>query len=52
MAQQSSRSIKAMKNKRSLITVDLTGCKNWNGCMKVIDMITLGKVKLTTKQIK
>jgi hypothetical protein len=42
-----------MKNKkRNLITINLSGCKNWNECMKVIDMITSGKVKLTTKQNK
>lgn len=52
MAQQSSRSIKAMKNKKNLITVDLSGCKNWNECMKVIDMITSGKVKITTNPLK
>ena len=52
MKQQPSRSIKAMKNKRSLITVDLTECKNWNECMKVIDMITLGKVKITINPLK
>ena len=52
MKQQTSKSIKVMKNKRSLITVDLTECKNWNECMKIIDMITLGKVKITTNPLK
>ena len=52
MAQQTSKSIKVMKNKRSLITVDLTECKNWNECMKVINMITSGKVKITSNPLK
>jgi hypothetical protein len=42
-----------MKNKeRNLITIDLSGCKNWNECAKVIDMITSGKIKITTNIIK
>jgi hypothetical protein len=40
-----------MKNKkRNLITIDLSGCKNWNECMKIINMITSGKVKLSSRQ--
>lgn len=42
-----------MKNKkRNLITVDLSDCKNWNECMKVIDVISSGRVKINVKQIK
>jgi len=42
-----------MENKeRNLITIDLSGCKNWNECAKVIDMITSGKIKITTNIIK
>jgi hypothetical protein len=42
-----------MKNKeRNLITIDLSGCKNLNECAKVIDMITSGKIKITTNIIK
>jgi hypothetical protein len=42
-----------MKNKRrNLITVDLSGCKTWNECMKVMELITSGKVKLNVTTIK
>jgi hypothetical protein len=42
-----------MKNKkRNLITVDLSSCKDWKECQKVIDLITSGRVKLNTTQIK
>lgn len=42
-----------MKNKkRNLITVDLSGCKNWKECEKVIDMISSGRVKLNVTTIK
>ena len=42
-----------MKNKRrNLITVDLSGCKNWNECMKVMELITSGKVKLNVTTVK
>jgi hypothetical protein len=37
-----------MKNKlpKNIITIDLSGCKNWNECVKVMDMIISGKVKI------
>ena len=42
-----------MKNKkRKLITIDLSGCKNWNECMKVIDTISSGRVKINVQEIK
>jgi len=41
-----------MKKERNLITVDLTNCKNWNECEKIINLITNGLVKITTKKIK
>jgi hypothetical protein len=40
------------KKKRNLITVDLSGCKTWNECMKVMELITSGKVKLNVTTIK
>jgi hypothetical protein len=36
-----------MRKKKNLIKVDLSGCKNIKECMKVIDMISSGKIKLT-----
>ena len=36
--------------KRQLIQVDLSGCKNMKECMKVIDMVTSGKVKITVNE--
>jgi hypothetical protein len=42
-----------MKNrKRNLITIDLSGCKNMNECIKVIDVIGTGRVKIDVTQIK
>lgn len=42
-----------MKNKkRNLITIDLSGCKNWDECQKVMDSITSGRVKINVKEIK
>ena len=38
--------------KRNLINVDLSNCKNWNECQKVMNLITNGSVKITTKKIK
>jgi hypothetical protein len=38
--------------KRNLINVDLSNCKNWNECMKVMELITSGKVKLNVTTIK
>lgn len=42
-----------MKNnldKRNTIQIDLSGCKNWNECAKVIELITSGKVKITVNE--
>jgi hypothetical protein len=36
-----------MRKKKNLIKVDLSGCKNIKECMKVIDMISSGKIKIT-----
>ena len=41
-----------MKKERNLITVDLSNCKNWSECQKVMALITNGSVKITTKKIK
>jgi hypothetical protein len=38
-----------MKKYRKLITVDLSNCKNWNECQKIINLITNGSIKITTK---
>ena len=39
-------------NKRNIIQVDLSGCKNWKECEKVIELITSGKVKITVNKIE
>jgi|LakMenEpi03Aug12_release.lakeMendotaPanAssembly.Ray.scaffolds.fasta_scaffold461779_4 hypothetical protein len=33
-------------SKRNIIKVDLSDCKKWKECEKVIEMITSGKVKI------
>ena len=33
-------------NEKNIIQIDLSGCKNWNECMKVIELITSGRVKI------
>jgi hypothetical protein len=33
-------------DKKPIIQVDLSGCKNWKECEKVIELITSGKVKI------
>ena len=38
-------------NKRNIIQVDLSGCKNWNECAKVIELVSSGKVKITVYKI-
>jgi len=38
--------------KRNLIKVDLSGCKNWKECKKVIQMISQGKIKFEVNRIK
>ena len=43
----------AMENKKkNIIKVDLSGCKNTKECMKVIDMISSGKIQITIEKIK
>ena len=37
-------------DKRNTIQIDLSGCKNWNECAKVIELITSGKVKITVNE--
>jgi hypothetical protein len=39
-------------NKRNIIQVDLSGCKNWNECAKVIELVSSGKVKITVDKIE
>ena len=33
--------------RKKIITIDLSGCKNMKECIKVIDMISSGKIKIT-----
>jgi hypothetical protein len=40
-----------MKKKRNLISIDLTNCKNWNECQKIMNLITSGSVKINVKKI-
>ena len=35
--------------KRNIIKIDLSGCKNWNECEKITQLITSGKVKITVE---
>jgi len=39
-----------MKNKK-IIKIDLSGCKNWNECVKVIELISSGKVKIIVEKL-
>lgn len=41
-----------MEKKRNLITIDLSGCKNWKECQKVIEMVYSGKIKINVTPIK
>lgn len=41
-----------MKKERNLITVDLTNCKNWNECQKVMNLITNSSVKIMAQPLK
>jgi hypothetical protein len=41
-----------MEKKRNLITIDLSGCKNWKECQKVIEMVDSGKIKINVTPIK
>jgi hypothetical protein len=38
--------------KKNIINVDLSGCKNFKECIKAIDMISSGKIKITIEQTK
>jgi len=33
-------------NKRNIIKIDLSSCKNWNEAQKVIELVSSGKVKI------
>ena len=37
--------------KRNVIKIDLSSCKNWKECQKVIEMIASGKVKITVEKL-
>jgi len=34
-----------------IIKIDLSNCKNWNECQKIIESITSGKVKITIEKL-
>jgi hypothetical protein len=38
--------------KKNIININLSGCKNMKECMKVIDMISSGKIQITIEKIK
>ena len=38
-------------NKRNIIKIDLSGCKNWNEAQKVIELVSSGKVKITVEKL-
>ena len=40
-----------MNKKQNIITIDLSGCKNWSEAQKVIELVTSGKVKIKLKKI-
>ena len=37
--------------KRNIIKIDLSACKNWNECIKVIKLVSSGKVKITVEKL-
>lgn len=37
--------------KRNVIKIDLSSCKNWKECEKVIELISSGKVKITVGKL-
>ena len=43
---------KNMKNKRMLIKVDLSGCKNMKEACRVVDYLRDDKIKLSVEKIK
>lgn len=44
--------MKKLTKKQNIIQIDLSGCKNWNECMKVIELISSGKVKIKVNEQK
>ena len=36
--------------KKKIINIDLSGCKNWRECEKVVELISSGKVKITIEK--
>ena len=40
-----------MKN-RKIITIDVIGCKNWTEAQKIIEVVSLGCVKINVKPLK
>jgi len=47
-----SDNMKKLTKKQNIIQIDLSGCKNWNECMKVIELISSGKVKIKVNEQK
>ena len=39
------------KQKRNLIKIDLSGCKNWNEAQKVIELVSSGKIKIKVERL-
>jgi hypothetical protein len=39
------------EEKKDIIKIDLSGCKNWKECEKAIELITSGKVKITVEKL-
>jgi hypothetical protein len=37
-------------DKRNIIQIDLSGCKNWRECRKVIELVTSGRVKIKVNE--
>jgi len=36
--------------KKKIINIDLSGCKNWRECEKVVELISSGKVKIAIEK--
>ena len=36
--------------KKKIINIDLSGCKNWRECEKVVELISSGKVKIVIEK--
>jgi len=39
-----------INNNMDRIQIDLSSCKNWSECMKVIELITSGRVKIKVNE--